>query len=80
MIGMNNSPPAWTVDVWESFFLDEAALLRHLGSHHKMLVKQAHALNRLQLIDQEGLSDLLERADGALEYAMEALLDESGNQ
>ncbi|SFP28393.1 hypothetical protein [Pseudomonas sp. NFPP28] len=73
-------PSVWTVQIWETFFRDEAALLRNPSSHHKVLVKQAYALNRLQLIDGEGLSDLLERADGALEYAVEAFLDESGNQ
>lgn len=68
----------WTVTTWLSFLQDEAALLKHPGTHHKILVEEANALHRVQLIDRDGLSDLLEQADSALAYAVEALLDESG--
>lgn len=80
MMATNNPPKAWTVQDWQIFLHDEPALLRHPGSRHRVLVEQAHALHRLQLIDRDGLSDLLEQADGALAYAVEALLDESGVQ
>lgn len=62
---------------WLKLLRDEAALLRHPGTHHRKLLNEAHALNRAQLIDRDGLADLLEQADGALEYAVEALLDEA---
>lgn len=64
---------------WDALLRDEAALLKHPGAHHKALLSRAHALHRNQVIDRDGLSDLLEQADGALAYAIEALLDrESG--
>lgn len=61
---------------WLKLLRDEAALLRHPGAHHRKLLDEAHALHRAELIDRDDLADLLEQADGALEYAVEALLDE----
>ncbi|WP_201195238.1 hypothetical protein [Pseudomonas fluorescens] len=66
---------ATAVALWHALLRDEAALLAHPGSHHKALLSQAYALHRNQLIDHDDLSDLLEQADGALAYAVEALMD-----
>ena len=60
---------------WYALLRDETALLEHPGSHHKALLTQAYALHRSQVIDSSDLSDLLEQADGALAYAVEALFD-----
>lgn len=60
---------------WETLLRDEAALLKHPGAHHKILLTHAHALHRDQIIDRDALSDLLEQADGALAYAVETLID-----
>jgi hypothetical protein len=60
---------------WELLLRDEAALLENPGRHHKTLLIQAHTLHRRQVINRDDLSDLLEQADGALAYAVEALLD-----
>jgi len=60
---------------WETLLRDEAALLQRPGAHHKILLIQAHALHRDQVINGDDLSDLLEQADGALAYAVEALID-----
>lgn len=65
---------------WEVMLKDEAALLEHPGAHHKALLNQAHALHYAQLIDQDDLSDLLEQADGALAYAVEALFDRQSGE
>ena len=66
---------------WHALLRDEAALLKHPGGHHKVLLSQAHALHRDQVITRDDLSDLLEQADGALAYAVEALMDcHSGDQ
>jgi len=65
---------------WMKLLRDEAALLRHPGGHHKKLLDEAHALHKARLIDREGLAGLLEQADGALAYAVEALLDEINDQ
>lgn len=59
---------------WELILRDEAALLENPGRHHKTLLIQAHTLHRLQLINRDDLSDLLEQADGALAYAIETLV------
>lgn len=61
---------------WFELLRDEAALMRHPGAHHKKLMDGAYALHRAQLIGPDDLADLLEQADCALEYAVEALLDE----
>lgn len=60
---------------WHALLRDEAALLECLGAHHKALLSMAHALHRDQMINSADLSDLLEQADGALAYAVEALMD-----
>ena len=61
---------------WQELLQDDEALLRHPGAHHRKLLDEAHALHKAQLIDRDRLADLLELADGALAYAVEALLDE----
>lgn len=60
---------------WEVLLRDEDALLAAPGAHHKVLLRQAHALHESHLIDRDDLGDLLEQADGALAYAVEALFD-----
>lgn len=65
---------------WLKLLRDEAALLRHPAAHHRKLLDDAHALHRAHLIDRDELADLLEQADGALAYAVEALLDEPHEQ
>lgn len=60
---------------WELLLRDEAALLDNPGRHHKALLTRAHSLHRDHVINHDDLSDLLEQADGALAYAVEALMD-----
>lgn len=54
---------------------DGVALLAMPGAHHKALLQQAYALYESHIIDAGDLSDLLELADAALAFAVEALLD-----
>ncbi|SDY51878.1 hypothetical protein SAMN05216247_104102 [Pseudomonas salomonii] len=68
--------PAPTKAAWLALLQDQAELLRHPATHHKALIQEAHALHRAGSIDRYELSDFLEQADGALAYAVEALLDE----
>lgn len=63
------------IALWHALLRDEVELLKHPGAHHKALLSQAHALHRDQMISLDDLSDLLEQADGALAYAVEALID-----
>ncbi|WP_455927063.1 hypothetical protein [Pseudomonas capeferrum] len=65
---------------WFELLGDEDALLMRPGSHHRKLVEDAYALHRAQVIGRDDLSDLLERADGALAYVVEALLDGDNGQ
>lgn len=60
---------------WQAFLSGRAALLALPGGHHKALIAGAHALHRARLIDDDGLGDLLELADCALAFAIEAMLD-----
>lgn len=69
-------PETMVTATWLALLQDEAALLRHPGANHKRLVEEAHLLHRARLIDRDNLCDLLEQADGALAYAVEALLDD----
>lgn len=66
---------ATAVALWRVLLRDEVALLKHPGSHHKALLTQAYAMHRDQVIDRDDLSDLLEQADGALAYAVDARFD-----
>lgn len=61
---------------WEAILRDEAELLQNPGHHHKALIVKANTLHREQMINSDELSDLLEQADGALAYAVEALIDQ----
>ncbi len=60
---------------WQVMLRDEVALLAMPGTHHKALLRQAHALHESQVIDADDLSEFLELADAALAYAVESLLD-----
>jgi len=60
---------------WRVMLRDEVALLAMPGAHHKILLRQAHALHQGQVIDADELGDMLELADAALAYAVESLLD-----
>lgn len=76
-VGFVEKPADYTnaVELWHALLRDEDALLKCPGGHHKALLSQAHALHRDKVISSGELSDLLEQADGALAYAVEALLD-----
>lgn len=63
------------IAAWKLVLNDESSLLENPGRHHKVLVQEAHALMRAQVIDRDDLSDMLELADGALEYAIELELN-----
>lgn len=77
---MKHSSVPTPTTAWMALLNDKDALLRHPGLHHKKLVLEANALLRAQLIDRDDLSDLLEQADGALAYAVEALLDDGRSE
>lgn len=68
------------IALWDVMLRDDVALLENPGAHHKALLTQAHALHRALVIDRDDLSDLLEQADGALAYAVEALLDRQSGE
>ncbi|KQM56037.1 hypothetical protein ASE80_02940 [Pseudomonas sp. Leaf15] len=75
-MSVTSFPPANGISHWSLLLQDHAGLMRRPGAHHRLLVNEAHALHRQHLIGRDELSDLLELADGALAYAVEALLDE----
>jgi len=64
-----------SVDAWVALLDDSAALLIRPGVHHKLLVQHAGALHASQMVDKEEYGNMLELADGALAYAIEAQLD-----
>ncbi|WP_282412283.1 hypothetical protein [Pseudomonas sp. PS01299] len=60
---------------WRAMLMDQPALLTQPGAHHKTLLAWAYAMHRDKVIDSDELSELLELADGALAFAVEAVLD-----
>ncbi len=76
MTNTNDVSQGGVIASWLELLRDEAALLRPPGAHHKKLLDCAHALHRGDLMSRDALADLLEHTDGALAYAVEALLDE----
>lgn len=80
MPNANDVSQGGVISSWLELLRDEDALLRHPGAHHKKLLDGNHALHRADLIYRDALADLLEQADGALAYAVEALLDEPSAQ
>lgn len=68
-------PDPSRTELWRIMLRDELSLLAMPGAHHKALLRQAHALHQDQVIDADELGELLELADAALAYAIEALLD-----
>lgn len=79
-VAMNDYTAIGPTTVWLALLSDKDALLKHPGLHHKRLVGEANALHRANLIGRDYLSDLLEQADGALAYAVEALLDDCADK
>ncbi len=65
---------------WTEQLQDESALLDAPGARHKVLLHQAYALHQQGVINSDDLSDLLEQADGALAYAVEALFDRQARE
>ncbi|QXG50172.1 hypothetical protein KTT57_02120 [Pseudomonas viridiflava] len=57
---------------WTTFLDDSCALLENPGAHHKALISMANSLHQTRTISGDDLSDMLELADGALAYAIEA--------
>ncbi|PBQ22007.1 hypothetical protein CCL08_01675 [Pseudomonas congelans] len=60
---------------WVALLDDSKALLTSPGVHHKLLVQHAGALHTARIVSLQEYSDMLELADGALAYAIEAQLD-----
>jgi len=65
---------------WQAMLIDQPALLGQPGAHHKALLSWANALHRQKLIDGDELGEILELADGALAFAIEAMLDVAGDE
>ncbi|MEE3924706.1 hypothetical protein [Pseudomonas viridiflava] len=63
------------VAAWQALLDDSTTLLATPGVHHKLLIRRAGELHSLRIVDRDQFSDMLELADGALAYAIEAQLD-----
>lgn len=59
---------------WRSLLNDQATLLDRPGAHHKLLADSARELHKLEIVERDELCEMLELADAALEYAIEANL------
>lgn len=75
MSGQPGSSQQRAIDQWKTQLRDTASLMDAPISHHRALLQRAYALYGAQVIDDGELSDLLELADAAYAYAVEAALD-----
>jgi len=71
----SDSSQQCAIDQWKTQLRDTASLMDAPISHHRGLLQRAYALHGAQVIDDGELSDLLELADAAYAYAVEAALD-----
>lgn len=60
---------------WHAMLHDKESLYRAPVALHRELLHQAHTLRDVRAIDLDGLAEMLELADAALEHAREALID-----
>lgn len=63
------------VAVWRTLLNDQTTLLERPGAHHKLLIDRARDMHLLDIVGRDELCEMLELADAALEYAIEANLD-----
>lgn len=71
---MSQPPEEPTLSVWESLYSDKAALVESPQSHQHLLIELANSLHAKGVVSDTVLSDLLEQADAAYLWGVEAQL------
>ncbi|MBC6626176.1 hypothetical protein [Pseudomonas sp.] len=65
---------------WQALYDDEAALVKSPEGHQHALIELAEALRAQGVIDDAELAELLESADAAYQWGVEAQITEELNR
>ena len=77
---MSNREQAVTKAQWQALYDDEAALVQSPEGHQQALIELAEALRAQGVIEDAELADLLENADAAYQWGVEAQITEELNR
>lgn len=77
---MSNREQAVTKAQWQALYDDEAALVQSPEGHQQALIELAEALRAQGVIDDAELAGLLENADAAYQWGVEAQITEELNR
>lgn len=77
---MDKSEQAATRAQWQARYEDEAALVQSPEGHQQALIELAETLRGQGVIDDAELADLLESADAAYQWGVEAQITEELNR
>lgn len=77
---MGKSEQAATRAQWQTMYDDKVALVQSPEGHQQALIELAEALSAQGVIDDAELADLLESADAAYQWGVEAQITEELNR
>ncbi|WP_411566833.1 hypothetical protein ACLIN3_27370 (plasmid) [Pseudomonas orientalis] len=77
---MGNREQAVTMAQWQALYDDQAALVKSPEGHQHALIELAEALRAQGVIDDAELAELLESADAAYQWGVEAQITEELNR
>jgi lantibiotic modifying enzyme len=77
---MGNREQAVTKAQWQALYDDGAALVKSPEGHQHALIELAEALRAQGVIDDAELAELLESADAAYQWGVEAQITEELNR
>ena len=77
---MGKSEQAATRAQWQAMYDDKVALVQSPEGHQQALIELAEALRAQGVIDDAELADLLENADAAYQWGVEAQITEELNR
>ncbi|WP_456017555.1 hypothetical protein [Pseudomonas fluorescens] len=77
---MSNTEHAATEAQWQALYDDKAALAKSPEGHQQALIELAEGLRDQGVIDDAQLADLLEQADAAYQWGVEAQITDEMNR
>lgn len=77
---MSNREQAVTKAQWQALYDDEAALVQSPEGHQQALIELAETLRAQGVIGDAELAELLENADAAYQWGVEAQITEELNR
>ena len=77
---MDQTPQAPTLHQWQALYDDRAGLIKDPEGRQAELIELAQALRARGVIEVEALAELLEQADAAFAWGVEAQLTDELNR